>query len=154
MRHPVRLCVLLVAAFAGARQHEHAAGHDISLAGAWRFHLDGDSGPERRDFDDSAWSTVNVPHNGQEISSELPASTRPVWYRKRFDLESVPAGHRVVLALSGASRVQAWVNGAEAGRSSGSRRSLRADVTRLVRPGTNLVVLRTIVPGIPAPVRL
>src|SRR5262245_12404235 len=126
----------------------------ISIAEGWRFSLEAANGPERPEFDDSKWQTVHVPHNGQEISDELPRSTRRVWFRRRFDLPEIPAGYRVLLDVGDASGLEAWLNGKFASKSPAGQPWLRVDVTRLVHGGENLLVLRCQVPGIQGRVRL
>src|SRR5688572_5800734 len=157
MKYLLLILATALVAFASPGQVISEGGalpRETTLTDGWRFQLDGESGPERADFDDSAWAPIPVPHNGQEISNELPASTRTVWYRRRVDLSPVPEGHRMILDILGTRRIQAWVNGVEAGRSAEFQHWLQVDITRLVRPGPNLLVLRTAVPGIQGYARL
>ncbi len=126
----------------------------ITIAEGWRFSLEPASGAERPEFDDSKWQTAHVPHNAQEISDELPRSTRRVWFRHRFDLPEIPSGHRVLLDVSDSPGLEAWLNGAFASKSPAGQPWLHLDVTRLVRRGENLLVLRCQVPGIQGRVRL
>src|SRR5688572_32936880 len=157
MKYLLLILATALVAFASPGQVISEGGalpRETTLTDGWRFQLDGESGPERADFEDSSWAPMTVPHNAQEISNELPASTRTVWYRRRVDLSPAPAGHRVLLDVLGTRRIQAWVNGVEAGRGAEFQHWLQADVTRLVRPGPNVLVLRTAVPGIQGFVRL
>src|SRR5918998_5719055 len=55
----------------------------LSLDGTWRFrlspHADAPLGPERDDFDDSAWSDITVPGHWQLQGHGSPAYTNVVY---------------------------------------------------------------------------
>lgn len=112
-------------------------------------------------FDDSAWGTLPVPAHwvlhghGTPIYTnvQLPFPIEPPYvpdanptgdYRRTFDVPaSWSASAAVVLRFDGVeSRYTVWLNGVEVGVGSGSRLAQEFDVTALVRPGENLIVVR------------
>ena len=92
----------------------------------WRF-LKGDApGAEQREFDDSAWRRLNVPHDWSIEGAvvETNASGRgggyfPTgigWYRKHFHLGGKDATRRVFLEFDGVTASSdVWINGAHLG---------------------------------------
>jgi len=131
-----------------------AGGDCLHLNDGWRFSLDMSGEPEAGDFDDSGWRTVTLPNHAREISDELPRSTRPVWFRRRFQLPAPPRGFRVVLRVDSVRAAQAWVNGRAVGTAADGASVLEQDVTATVRPGENLLAIRAPVPGIAGGVRI
>jgi beta-galactosidase len=120
----------------------------IRLEDGWRFSIDEEEEPQERAFDERSWKTVSLPNNAQDISDELPHSTRPVWFRNSFRLAKVAPDSKVILLVDDASRVEAWVNEASVDRLPQGRYALEKDITDLVRSGENLLVVRASVPGI------
>ena len=115
----------------------------VSLNGAWEFALD----PEARWSapDQVAWdATITVP-----FSPESPASGigdtglyRACWYRRTFDAPALARGERLILhfgAVDYAATV--WVNGAVAARHEGGYTPFKADITELLGPGPQTVVV-------------
>lgn len=107
----------------------------------------------RENYDDSAWETVDLPHDaaiGQDFSyandpmqALLPA-TEVLWYRKTFDLPESDRGKTISLDFDGVmSRCGVWVNGNFAGGWGYGYTSFRVDATPYIKYGeTNLVVVR------------
>lgn len=115
-------------------------------------------------FDDSGWDTLLVPSHwvlqadgryGAPIYTnvQFPFPTDPPNvpdenptgdYRRTIDLpESWLDAEAIALRFDGVeSRYKVWVNGTEVGVGVGSRLAQEFDVTTVVRPGSNLVVVR------------
>ena len=115
-------------------------------------------------FDDSGWDTLPVPAHwvlqgdgryGSPIYTnvQMPFPLEPPFvpdanptgdYRRTFSLPgSWSDAEAVVLRFDGVeSRYKVWVNGSAVGVGSGSRLAQEFDVTGLVRPGENLIVVR------------
>ncbi|HEX6973005.1 MAG TPA: hypothetical protein VF147_01310, partial [Vicinamibacterales bacterium] len=138
-----------------------------SLNGEWRFHYA--ASPAERparffdtSFDDAAWPLIAVPSNwelrgfgmpiyvnagyGFDMDRQDPRPPRadnPVGsYRRRFDVPADWAGRQVYLRFAGVdSAFYVWVNGQRVGYSEDSRTPAEFDVTRVVRPGANLVAV-------------
>lgn len=144
-----------------------------SLNGAWKFRWS--PKPEerphkfyRRDFDDSAWNSIQVPgtwqtqgygtpiylNQGYPFKVDPPRVTgepdreftafalrNPVGsYRTTMELPASWSGNRVYLHFAGVqSAMYLWVNGRRVGYTQGSRTPAEFDVTEFVKPGANLV---------------
>ena len=116
------------------------------------------------DYDDSAWDELPVPSHwtlqrdgryGRPIYTNVqfpfpvdppyPPDANPTAdHRRRFTLPGDFAGaESVLLRFDGVeSRYRVWLNGEEVGWGAGSRLVQEFDVTALIRPGENLLVVR------------
>uniref|UniRef100_UPI00388E5A6E sugar-binding domain-containing protein n=1 Tax=Rhodococcus sp. TaxID=1831 RepID=UPI00388E5A6E len=116
------------------------------------------------DYDDTDWDTIPVPAHwvlhgdgkyGLPIYTNVqyPFPVEPPFvpdenptgdYRRTFDLdESWSDAAAVLLRFDGVeSHYRVWVNGSEIGVGVGSRLAQEFDVTPVVRPGSNLLVVR------------
>jgi beta-galactosidase len=100
----------------------------------------------QRDFDDSGWRRVNVPH---DWAIEGPFNTGGVgggmgrlpspgigWYRKALEIPASDAGKSIYLDVDGAmSYATVWLNGMLVGGWPYGYASWRIDLTRYVAPG-------------------
>ncbi|WP_219815163.1 MULTISPECIES: glycoside hydrolase family 2 TIM barrel-domain containing protein [unclassified Rathayibacter] len=115
-------------------------------------------------FDDSGWDLMRVPSHWvlqgdgryglpAYTNVQFPFPTEPPFvpdanptgdYRRTVVIpEEWDSAEAVVLRFDGVeSRYRVWVNGVEIGIGSGSRLAQEFDVTGVVRPGENLVVVR------------
>lgn len=123
------------------------------LAEDWRFFQGDPEGPEAREFDDRAWTSVSVPHDwaiagpfdqqarGAGENGFLP--TGVAWYRRDLAVRPQP-GRRYFLEFDGImERSGVWVNGHHVGFRPMGYVSLRYDVTRFLRAdGANVVAVR------------
>ena len=125
----------------------------------WRFHLGGEpfafsSEWMGRDFDDSSWRLLDVPH---DWSIELPRD--PVspggteggffvdgvgWYRKRFDVPEAWRGQRLAVTFEGVFKnAEIWLNGYYVGRHPYGYTTFTMDLTPYLEVGVeNLIVVR------------
>ncbi len=119
----------------------------MNLNGEWRFALDlSDSGearglPEGKGFD----RTIIVPFapesplSGVGFTDFIPAA----WYMKAFTVPGTWSGKRVLLHFEACDyAATVWVNGRPAGGHEGGYTPFSLDVTALLEPGENTVVLR------------
>ncbi len=143
----------------------------LSLDGDWRFQLhasarDLDEAATDPDFDDSGWDTLAVPSHwvlpadeartkgyGQPIYTNVqyPFPIDPPYvpdenptgdHRRGFDLPDWDV-ERVLLRFDGVESVyRVWLNGTEIGIGKGSRLVQEFDVTGVVRPGPNTIMVR------------
>ena len=111
------------------------------------------SSPASTAFDDSAWRTLNVPHDwGIEgpFRIELPGDTGKLpwrgigWYRKHFTLPADDAGKCVFVDFDGAmAYAQVWLNGAYLGTWPYGYNSFRMDLTAHMKCGqANVLAVR------------
>ena len=129
------LFVLFAAGCFGATAGDPSGNRDRSFDSGWRFLRADASGADAPGFDDSAWRTLDLPHDwsiedlpAQENSpkrigpfdpehSEGAASTGHVvggvgWYRKHFTQASADAGKRVAVRFDGIyMNSDVWING-------------------------------------------
>jgi hypothetical protein len=98
-------------------------------------------GFEQPGFDDSAWTTVSVPHNWDKYdgSRQLRHGNRhgTAWYRTEFTVRPEDrVGKRVFLCFEGVgSYGTVWVNGQKAGYHAGGRTTFTLDITPWVKYG-------------------
>ncbi len=136
-----------------------------SLNGVWRFRYDGDvaQSPKdfyRTDYDDSGWSAITVPSNWemQGFGAPLYVNITYPWtpnpphidipnpvgtYRTEFTVPSSFGGREVILhfgSITGYARV--YVNGREAGMTKCSKTPAEFNITRLLRPGGNILAVQ------------
>jgi beta-galactosidase len=115
--------------------------------------LGADVAYSRREFDDSAWRPLNLPHDwGIEgpFKQEYPGETGKLawwgvgWYRKHFDVPAADKGRQIYLDIDGAmSYAAVWVNGRFVGGWPYGYASFRLDLTPFVEYGAeNVVAIR------------
>ena len=90
----------------------------------WKFYLGEASGAESNAYDDSAWGTVNLPHDysiEQEYSKQGEAESAYLlggtgWYRKHFTVAPEMEGKSVRIDFGGVyMNATVWVNGTQLG---------------------------------------
>ena len=130
-----------------------------SLDHGWRFQQSAAvTGAEKRNFDDSAWQAIDVPHTWNRIGnagierSPLSNSVQGIgWYRLRF---TTPAGSaskpvardtsRYFLEFDGVGALaDVWLNGHYLGKHAGAFSRFRFDATAAIDPsGDNVLVVK------------
>ena len=139
----------------------------LSLDGVWRFRLLPGAGPVDEaatgvDYDDTGWDLLPVPSHwvlhgegryGRPIYTNVqypfpidpphvPDENPTGEYRRTFELPQW-AAERVLLRFDGVESVyRVWLNGTEVGIGKGSRLVQEFDVTDLVVPGVNTIMVR------------
>jgi beta-galactosidase len=124
----------------------------VSLDQGWRFQQSGSvTGAEKRDFDDSAWQAVDVPHTWNRIGnagterSPLSNSVQGVgWYRSRFATPAGKGASRYFLEFDGVGAIaDVWLNGHYLGQHAGAVSRFRFDATAAIEPsGDNVLVVK------------
>ncbi|HEX8118537.1 MAG TPA: beta galactosidase jelly roll domain-containing protein, partial [Pyrinomonadaceae bacterium] len=104
----------------------------------------------RRDFDDSGWRQLNLPHDwGIEgpFKQEYPGETGKLpwwgvgWYRKHFEVSAKDTGKRLYVSFDGAmSYATVWLNGHFVGGWPYGYASFQLDLTPFVEYGAENVV--------------
>jgi beta-galactosidase len=121
---------------------------ETPLVDGWRFAF----GPGfTEQSDDSTWQVVHLPHSWNRIGGQAakPADANDLrgrgWYRLKFNADARMAKpRRTWLQFDGASIVSdVWLNGVALGRHYGAVSGFRFDVSDAIRPGDNLLVVRT-----------
>ena len=122
---------------------------------AWQFNLGDVPGAEAPNFNDSAWRTLNLPH---DWSIELPFDSRMPggnsvgylpggigWYRKAFTVPESDRGKKVVIDFDGVYMdSQVWINGHLLGRRPNGYISFHYDLTPHLKQGDekNVIAVR------------
>jgi beta-galactosidase len=125
------------------------------LGERWTFHLGDVAGAELLEYDDSAWRTLDLPH---DWSIELPFDPKMIggssvgylpggigWYRKALTIPESDRGKEIVIDFDGVYMdSQVWINGHLLGRRPNGYVSFRYDLTPYVKYGVeqNLIAVR------------
>lgn len=116
---------------------------ETTLTDNWKFHKGSIESAFQKDFDDSSWETVTVPHdwaifgpfdkevdkqvvaieqNGEKVASEKTGRTGALpyigvgWYRNQFTLPQYKPGQKVLILFEGAmSEPRVYLNGQKVG---------------------------------------
>ena len=130
-------CAVSMAAEGPARLRE-------SFNAGWRFHLGDEAGAQAPDFDDAAWERVGLPHSFSIPYFQSPAF--PVgtgWYRKTLQVASGPRRGQTFLEFEGAFQdAEVFVNGERLARHRGGYTGFPVNITRALRPGSNVIAVR------------
>lgn len=121
---------------AGFYQTDKSVREAINFNVGWRFIKQDVTGAEKHDFDDSAWSVVNLP-DGLEL---LPLAASggvnyqgPAWYRKQFSLNETMHSKKIILHFEGImGKSKIWVNGAMIKENFSGYYPIHIDVTEYV----------------------
>jgi beta-galactosidase len=144
------LCIILMlgtlapAAHAATYTAPTSKRAELALDAGWKFKQGTVSGAEQSSFDDSSWSTVQLPHTWNHFDGQDGGNNyyRGVgWYRLRYTVASAYAGRRFYLQFNGANLVtDAWVNGTYLGQHRGGYAAFRFDATPAIRVGAENVI--------------
>jgi beta-galactosidase len=124
------------------------------LSQGWRFAKGDLPGAQQGGFDDHAWRAVTVPH---DYSIEGPVDQQnpsgPAggffpggvgWYRTTLDIDKAMPGQRTWIVFDGVmANSDVWVNGEHLGRRPNGYVSFTYDLTRHLKPGANVIAVRT-----------
>lgn len=120
----------------------------MSLNGAWEFEFDDSNigvtqnwGSGERKFS----RTIVVPFAFETKKSGIadPSFHPWVWYRRTLTIPDAWKGKRVLLHFGAVDyRAWVWINGRLAGSHEGGSVPFRFDITDLLKPGANVIVVR------------
>lgn len=116
-------------------------GRSNNFNDGWKFYLGDSSTAQNRNFDDSGWETVTLPHDfsisqsfttsGEAESGFLPGGTG--WYRKTFTLPESCADKTLLLNFDGVySDATVYVNGVQVGEHHYGYTSFAFDISEYV----------------------
>lgn len=126
----------------------------VNFNSGWKFNLGDSSTAFQKDFNDSEWSNISLPHdfsifqdftpNGEAESGFLPGGTG--WYRKSFSMPENLDGKSIVLNFDGAYKdAYVYVNGELIGEHHYGYTSFAFDITeKLICDGSseNLIAVK------------
>ena len=128
-----------------------ASAGSSDFSGCWRFHLGVASGAHSKDYDDSAWHTVRLPHTARIESLVTGAAGDDslqwqgiCWYRKKFEINEDTTGKVVWLKLDAAmGEADVWLNEQLLCRHSGGYLPIVLDISDVVKSDTpNVLAVR------------
>jgi beta-galactosidase len=124
----------------------------VPLDTGWRFQqAQGLLGVEARAFDDTRWTSVDVPHTWNRLGndgierSSLSNDVQGVgWYRLHFRTPRVAADSRYFLQFDAVGAIaDVWLNGEYLGKHQGAFSRFRFDASSLIKAsGDNLLVVK------------
>ncbi|MEU7874667.1 glycoside hydrolase family 2 TIM barrel-domain containing protein [Dactylosporangium sp. NPDC049140] len=121
-----------------------AARQRVDLNAGWKFVKRDVAGAEAPGFDDSAWSSVTVPHtwNADDAGDGGGDYYRGTgWYRRHYTVPAALAGKMLFLQFAGADQVaDVWVNGTYLGVHRGGYSRFRFDATAALGVGRDNVI--------------
>lgn len=115
---------------------------ELDFNNNWKFHLGEESGAYAKAYDDSAWETVELPHDFSIIqdfstdgtdaeSGNLPGGVG--WYRKMFILPTEYNDRRIIINFDGAyNHTEVYVNGTLVGENHYGYNAFSFDITDYV----------------------
>ncbi len=119
--------------------------HWVNLNGLWQFAFDDDDRGLRENwqFGFPQQHTIRVPFTYETTAGGIgdPAEHRHVWYCRSFQAEI--GDHRTLLHFEGCDwQTQVYINGQMAGAHRGGYARFSFDITDLLRPGENQLIVR------------
>lgn len=122
----------------------HNVREKVLLNNDWKF-MHGDfAEASQLDFEDEGWYDVGIPHSfGIPYYMENEFYVGYGCYRKWIDMPDSWQGKRLLLEFQGVFQVaQVYVNGQLTGEHAGGYTAFCVDVTSLMKPGRNLLMVR------------
>ncbi|HUT52481.1 MAG TPA: hypothetical protein VM658_03735 [bacterium] len=121
---------------------------ELDLSGAWNYMPDpGDEGEamlwSAPSFSDADWKHMAVPNNYMIDDPALSTFFQPVWFRRSFEVPASFSGKRLRLVFESVDYfAKVWLNGKLLGEHEGYFAPFCFDVTDVVKPGQNVVVVK------------
>ncbi|MCI0512565.1 DUF4982 domain-containing protein [candidate division KSB1 bacterium] len=148
------LLVVIIMAI-GCAQISQKARNIVNFGRDWKFHLGEIPQAQQAEFDDSAWRSLNLPHDWSiegEFSQDHPASPGGGalpggigWYRKTFTLPESDRTKLVFIDFDGVYRnSEVWINGNFLGKRPYGYSSFRYELTPHLKYGAaqNVIAVR------------
>ena len=132
--------------------YDGARSATVSFDAAWKFHLGDVSGAQATTFDDSSWTSLDVPHDwsiSQAFTQNSPAGCRrwvseqgsTGWYRKTFTLPASSMGQKVYVQFDGVYMDSTvYLNGTQVGARPDGFSSFECDLTAAAKFGASNVL--------------
>ena len=134
--------------------YDGARSTTVSFDPGWKFHLGDVTGAQATTFDDSAWTSLDVPHDWS-ISLAFNQGSKAGggggyldggtgWYRKTFTLPAASTGQRVLVQFDGVYMDSTvYLNGTQVGARPYGFSSFECDLTASAKVGgSNVLAVR------------
>ncbi|MGB7329390.1 MAG: family 16 glycoside hydrolase [Rubripirellula sp.] len=149
--------VVAIGMFAGgsvrgdaAKSMTESVGEKTSFNADWTFHDGEAKGAEAVDFDDSAWRSLNLPHDWAiegpfDVKYNARCGGLPFhgtgWYRKTFQVPADAKGKIAAITFDGAMyNAHVWVNGTFVGNRPFGYIEFQYDISKHLRYGEENVI--------------
>lgn len=118
----------------------------LLLDGAWDFQIDPGDGEDILSI--KTWRTAQVPVPWQAQFDDLRGYSGTAWYRRRFNFDHDLIGKAAILHFGAVDyHAIVWLNGRRVGEHEGGYLPFDFDVTDLLQPGENVLVVRVTDPN-------
>lgn len=118
----------------------------ISLDGAWDFQMDPSRGSDVAAIQE--WRTAQVPMPWQAQFDDLRLVNGTAWYRRHFTYVPSAQGGATILHFGAVDYfASVWLNGQKLGDHEGGYLPFEFDVTGVITPGDNQLVVRVVDPS-------
>jgi hypothetical protein len=126
----------------------HAARALYDFNPGWKLAVGDPADAARRDFDDTAWKPVSLPHAWNEDDAFrkdiADLSTGVAWYRKHFKVPALKPGQQVFLEFEGARQAaEVFVNGRRVALHENGVNAFGVEIAGALVKGDNVVAVRT-----------
>lgn len=110
----------------------------------WKFQKGRPAGVERKDFDDTSWESVNLPH-GLELQEENASGMRnyqgEATYRKKFSMNEYQSKNIILYFEAIMGKSQVWLNGGKVKEHFGGYLPFAVDLSDKLVAGDNVIVV-------------
>lgn len=117
---------------------------DILLNAGWQFVRQDVPGAQSAGFNDSTWTTLNLPHTWNNLDGQdgLKDYYRGIgWYRRHYTVDKNLKGRHFFLKFDGASSVaDVYINGHHLGEHQGGFSAFAFDITPFLKVGAGNVI--------------
>jgi len=151
--HKITL-LLLGALFFSCGAREVNQSSKTAINSEWKFIQKDISEAIKKDFDDTSWETVTLPHDwsiSKPFSKENPSFSRGAWlpagvsyYRKQLDLSNIGSAQKVFIHFEGAYRnAEVWINGQYLGKRPSGYAAFEYEITKhIIRDKSNVITVK------------
>lgn len=141
------LLLLAATGFVETVKAENLSRIRYTIDDNWKFFPGDIPDSKKRDFQDSSWQKVSVPHtwNAEDAFDDEPGYRRgPGWYRRQLNVNSDLKGKRIFLYFEGANQTaEVYLNERFVGRHIGGYTAFVFDVTDFIEFETpNLIAVK------------
>ena len=116
-------------------------GMSTDISPSWKFALNPSGSPAQTTYNDSNWTTVNLPYTWDSTATNNPV-LGDGWYRKTVTIPASMVGDEIYLQFQGASLSAAvYVDGTLVGNHNGGWETFGIDVTPEMTAGSHLIAV-------------
>ncbi|MBK0382902.1 beta galactosidase jelly roll domain-containing protein [Pedobacter sp. SD-b] len=122
------------------------ASKNMVLDTHWRFQYGRAEFAETKNFNDTLWKTINIPHtwNAKDVfNDDLTYARGIAWCRKSIALTLQQLSNKVSIYFEGAYQItDVYINGAFVGKHKGGYAAFSFDITDKLQEGKNTIAVK------------